>query len=49
MQYNLRMDPLKFAFGVSSSKLTVHLKGINLDTAAAKAIQDIESPTHANS
>lgn len=45
MKYSLRMNLLKYAFGFSFDKVlgfTIHRKGINLDPAKAKAIQDME-------
>lgn len=47
-QYNLRMNPLKCAFSVSSRKFSgfiVHMKGSDVDPAKAKVIRDMEFPT----
>lgn len=47
-QYNLWMNPLKYAFGVSSKKFmrfTVHRKFIYLDATNAKAIRDMQPLT----
>lgn len=44
-KYNLRMNTLKCAFGVSLGKFlgfTVHRKCINLDPSKAKAIRDMK-------
>lgn len=46
-EYNLKMNPLKCAFGVSSEKFlrfVVHHKGIDIDPTKAKAIQDMNPP-----
>lgn len=45
-RYNLRMNPFKSAFGVSSGKFlgVVHWKGIDLDMANANAVQDMKLP-----
>lgn len=43
-RYNLQMNPLKCAFGVSLGKIlgfAVHQKGIDLDLAKTRAIQVI--------
>ena len=45
-EYNLRMNPSKCTFGVSSGKffgLLVHQRGINLDPIKAKAIATLTS------
>ena len=47
-EYNLRMNPLKCAFGVSSGKFLgvfVHQRGIDLDPTKAKAIATLTPPT----
>lgn len=46
-KYNLRMKPLKFAFGMSSGKFLgfVHRDVIDLNQAKAKAIRDMEPCT----
>lgn len=47
-QYNLRMNLLEYAFGLSSAKFlgfTVHRKCINLHPAKPKAIEDMEPPS----
>lgn len=46
-KYNLQMNPLKCAFGVSSKKLlgfAIHRKGIDLDPTKAQGIRDMEPP-----
>lgn len=46
-KYKLRMNPLKCSFGVSLGNFlgfSVHRKGIDLDLAKAKAIEDMEPP-----
>lgn len=46
-EYNLKMNLLKCAFGVSSEKFlgfVVHYKGIDIDPTKAKAIQDMKPP-----
>lgn len=46
-EYNLRMKPLKCAFGVSSRKFlgfVVHHKGSEIDPTKAKAIQEMNPP-----
>lgn len=46
-KYKLRMNPLKWAFGVSSGKFLgfmVHRKGIDLDPTKTKTIKDMEPP-----
>lgn len=45
IRHNLRMNPLKYTFGVSSGKLLGFLeyfKGIDFNLTKAKAIQDME-------
>ena len=47
-EHNLRMNPSKYAFGVSSGKFLgflVHHKGIDLDPTKAKAIAAPNPPT----
>lgn len=46
-KYNLGMNPLKWAFGVSLGsflRFTIHRKSINLDQAKAKAILYVKPP-----
>ncbi|XP_025703913.1 uncharacterized protein [Arachis hypogaea] len=46
-KYRLKMNPMKYAFGVSSGKFLgfrVHKGGISADEDKIKAIQDMESP-----
>lgn len=47
-KYNMKMNPLKCAFGVSSSKFLVFIvrhRGIEIDPVKIKAIQDMPAPT----
>ena len=47
-EYNLRMNPLKCAFGVSLGKFLgflVHQRGIDLDPTKAKTIAVLTPPT----
>ncbi len=46
--YKLKMNPLKWAFGVSAGKFLgflVHNRGINVDLAKASAIATLKAPT----
>ena len=47
-EHSLRMNPTKYAFGVSSGKFLgflVHHRGIDLDPTKAKAITTLSPPT----
>ena len=46
-KYNLRMNPKKYVFGVTSGKMlghTVNQRGIKIDTDKVKAIREMSTP-----
>ena len=47
LRYQLEMNPLKCAFGVTSGKFlgfTIHHRGIEIDQSKIKAIQEMPEP-----
>ena len=48
-RYGLKMNPLKYAFGVSAGKFLgfiIHEKGIEIDPKRIETMKKVEAPTY---